>query len=243
VSRRDVSRAAERSVSGSAGVTAAHAFSFGSAYDPGNVAFGPLVALNEERLDAGCGYDDHRHSGLDIVSWVVSGQLVHRDSASGTVLLPAGALGVLRSGDGVVHAEHAEPGGPVHLLQSWVLSPEAGPPSYAWRALPAQPGSGLRRVAAGPVEPARLAPSDRAGRGTLALSVPGAELLVGRLGAGERARLPPARRLLVHVAAGGVESPEPLGPGDSMRVVAPVDTVTVLAGPAGAELMVWALPD
>ena len=75
-----VQRAGERFVTEAAGVTTRHAFSFGSHYDPGNVGFGSLLAHNEERLSSGRGFDDHPHRDTEIVTWVLSGSLLHEDS-------------------------------------------------------------------------------------------------------------------------------------------------------------------
>ncbi|NEE56383.1 pirin family protein, partial [Streptomyces sp. SID8455] len=64
-----------------AGIETRHALSFGSFYDPDNLRFGPILACNEERLAPGAGFDEHPHSHTEIVTWVVEGELTHRDSA------------------------------------------------------------------------------------------------------------------------------------------------------------------
>lgn len=64
-----------------AGIESQHAFSFGPHFDPENLRFGALIACNEERLTGGAGFDEHPHRDTEIVTWVVEGELTHRDSA------------------------------------------------------------------------------------------------------------------------------------------------------------------
>jgi quercetin 2,3-dioxygenase len=70
-----------------------HSFSFGSSYDPERISFGPLIALNDDLLGAGRGYDAHEHADVVLVTWVVSGALAH-DDESGCVTQPAGELAI-----------------------------------------------------------------------------------------------------------------------------------------------------
>ncbi len=88
-----------------AGVTTRHAFSFGAHYDPDNVGFGSLLAHNDERLSSGRGFDDHPHRDTEIVTWVLSGSLLHEDSTGHTGIVSPGAVQRLSAGSGVVHAE------------------------------------------------------------------------------------------------------------------------------------------
>ena len=98
-----------------------HSFSFGAHYDPENVGFGPLVALNDERLEPGAGYADHGHRGVELVTWVVEGSLVHADSSGAREVLPAGTVQVQTAGSGIAHSEHAGPGpGPTRFVQAWL---------------------------------------------------------------------------------------------------------------------------
>lgn len=78
----DVRRSAERYPGGDpqAGIESWHAFSFGPHYDPDNLRFGAVIACNEERLAPGAGFDEHPHSHTEIITWVVEGELSHRDS-------------------------------------------------------------------------------------------------------------------------------------------------------------------
>lgn len=138
----DVRPAADRFVTEAAGRTTFHSFSYGAHYDPANVGFGPLVALNDERLPPGTGYDEHRHSGIDIVTWVLDGRLHHADSLGNTAVLEPGTIAVARTGTGISHAEHARPDRGVRFLQL-MLRPEDpdSAPAYNLTRVPPEPGT------------------------------------------------------------------------------------------------------
>src|SRR4028119_142963 len=96
-----------------------HSLSFGAHYDPGNVAFGALVAHNDDRLEPGSGYPDHPHVDVEIVTWVLEGVLAHRDSLGGAADLGPGTVQVQSAGSGVRHSEIADPGaGPTRFVQA-----------------------------------------------------------------------------------------------------------------------------
>ncbi len=241
-------RADDRSVTRRDGIVTWHSFSFGPHYDPAFTGVGSLVALNEELIGPGSGYDDHRHAALDVVTWVTAGRVAHTDAVSGARVLGAGTVGVLRAGPGVVHAEGCPAGadGPARMLQSWLVAPSAGAPSYdAVEVAPQLEGGRFTAVAAGPGGPS--AP--------LALSVAGAVLWVARLGPGGSAALPPLTGGWLHLAAGTLEC-APQGPGPRVVLAAgdglllegpggspPAEQVGVSAGGEGAEVLVWALPE
>ncbi|MFF5444799.1 pirin family protein [Streptomyces sp. NPDC012888] len=197
-----------------AGIVTRHAFSFGSSYDPDNLRFGPVLAVNEERLAPGAGFDEHPHSHTEIVTWVVEGELTHSDTAGHTGVVRPGDVQRLSSAAGVRHVERNDGAVPLRFVQMW-LAPDdpGGEPSYeVVRGLP---------------------------DGTpYALPAAGALLHVLRPGAGQRAALPDAPRLYVHVVRGdvrldGVE----LEPGDSARITGE-EGLSVLPGSPG-ELLVW----
>jgi hypothetical protein len=120
----DVRRSAERFTTARPGSQTRYCFSFGHHYDPANVGFGPVVAVNDEVVDPGAGFDDHKHAGLVIVTYVVHGSLVHQGISTRTV--SAGEVAVLRTGGGVVHAERNAGPGELRLVQTWLTtdSPE-----------------------------------------------------------------------------------------------------------------------
>ena len=98
--RRGSSRFAERVP----GRLTQHAFSFGPHLDPERLSFGPMVCHDDHLLGRGQGFEEHPHAALEIVSWVVSGTLVHTDGTGASVQLGAGECAVLSAGAGVRHS-------------------------------------------------------------------------------------------------------------------------------------------
>jgi quercetin 2,3-dioxygenase len=155
-------RAGQRFRTSQPGVETWHSFSAGSHYDPDNVAFGPLVGVDEHHLTGGAGFDWHDHRGVVIVSYVLSGVLRHQDSA-GTREIGASAT-LVQSADAVIrHAEgNAAMAEPLRFVQLTVLAGCGA--RFDVCATPcriAEPG-GYAFVAAGSAEAAgiRLAPGD-----------------------------------------------------------------------------------
>ena len=132
-----VRRAGERFSTRSPGIDTRHCFSFGAHYDPAHVAHGPLVACDEHRLDPRAGFAPHPHRGLEVVSWVLEGVLLH-EGPGGTTEVAAGTGQWLSTGSGVVHAERAGDV-PTRFVQTWVTSRE-DVPSYERLAAPDGPG-------------------------------------------------------------------------------------------------------
>ncbi len=135
-------RAADRFRTSVPGVETAHVFSFGAHYDPDHVGHGPLMVLNEESLQVGRGFDDHPHADAEILTWVLSGSLVHTDSHGHTGLVVPGRAQRLSAGSGIVHAERNDgfrtdperPAVPVQFVQMWLRPDVAGtPPGYVQR--------------------------------------------------------------------------------------------------------------
>ncbi len=120
----EIRRGTARFVEREAGRQTRHAFSFGSDYDPERVSFGPLVCHDDHLLGPGTGFDSHRHSDLEIVTWVVSGALRHVDSWGGESVVRTGSVAVLSTGSadagGVEHSEHATDDGPCRFVQMWL---------------------------------------------------------------------------------------------------------------------------
>ncbi|WP_448317886.1 pirin family protein, partial [Streptomyces sp. CO7] len=124
----DVRRAGGRYPGGDpgAGITTRHAFSFGSHYDPDNLGFGPLIAVNEERLEPGSGFDEHPHRHVEIVTWVLEGELTHRDSGGRERRVRPGDLQHLSAAAGVRHVERNDGAVPLRFLQMWLTPVAAG---------------------------------------------------------------------------------------------------------------------
>src|SRR4051794_15086574 len=158
----EIRRGTERFLTRSEGHFTRHSFSFGSHYDPDNVSFGPLVCHDDHRLKAGAGFPEHEHRDVEIVTWVLSGSLLHEDSAGHSGVVRPGEVQVLSAGSGVTHSEIAGPEGQVRFVQAWLTATEPGTaPSYA-------------------VTPVDLVPGEL----TLATTVGAGRFLVARLGTG-----------------------------------------------------------
>ncbi|MFF8189925.1 pirin family protein [Streptomyces bobili] len=213
----DLRRADERYPGGdpAAGIETRHAFSFGPHYDPGNLRFGALIACNEERLAPGAGFDEHPHSHTEIVTWVVEGELTHRDTRGHETRVRPGDVQRLSSAAGVRHVERNDGSGPLTFVQMWLA--------------PLEPGG----------EPAYDLVRGIADSTPYAVPEAGAMLHVRRLAAGERTAVPDAPRVYVHVVGGTVRlGPHELGPGDAVRAADERD-LELVAGAGPAEVLVW----
>jgi redox-sensitive bicupin YhaK (pirin superfamily) len=146
------------------------------------------VVSNHDRLEAGAGFDDHRHADVDIVTFVVAGSLEHADSAGHREVLSAGELQVLRAGSGVVHSErNASATEPVEYVQMWLRSTNTEVSYERPTGAAVLPGGELSVVALEPGAAFVLA-ADRLAHGYL---VGGSAMLAdgGRLAAGDAVRL------------------------------------------------------
>ena len=124
-------RADERFRTDRDGITTFHSFSYGRHYDPDNVAFGPVIAINEENVPPGGGYDMHFHSDVEIVTWVLEGELAHEETTGAEGVLEPGMLNWLDAVDGVRHAErNASETEPLRFLQI-MLRADHGPVNVA----------------------------------------------------------------------------------------------------------------
>jgi quercetin 2,3-dioxygenase len=229
----DVRRAGSRFTTEAPGITTRHSFSFGQHYDPANVGHAVLVAHNDDRVAPGSGYDLHPHADLEIVTWVLSGSLVHQDSQGHVNVVGPGQVQRLSAGSGVRHSERNDAPGaaePTRFVQMWVLPDEPGMrPSYD---LAAVDPDGLTPLASG------VARLDAAVR----IHTAGAALHVARLDPGDCVVLPDAPRLHVFVARGSVdlEGAGRLDEGDAARFTA--EGSPHLAAVAPTEVLVWQLP-
>lgn len=98
-----------------------HGFSFGGYYDPAWMGFGPLRVLNEDHLAPGAAFDAQRRANMELLTYVVDGELVHRDSLGGENAVRAGELQWLSAGHGVEHTEsNASDATPAHVLRIWI---------------------------------------------------------------------------------------------------------------------------
>ncbi len=115
-----------------------YSFSFSSYHDPEHMGFRSLRVINEDRVDAGMGFGSHPHNDMEIVTYVVSGKLAHKDSGGNTGTLERGYIQAMSAGSGIVHSEfNGSQDEEVHLLQIWIMPAERGvTPRYADALIP-----------------------------------------------------------------------------------------------------------
>ncbi|PZF82972.1 pirin family protein [Jiangella anatolica] len=229
----EVRRAGDRFTTPGDGVLSRHSFSFGPHYDPGNVGFGLLVVANDDVASPRGGYPTHPHRDVEIVTWVLSGALVHQDTAGHGGSLEPGVVQRMSAGRGVRHSELAAAAG-ARFVQMWLPPGAPGAdPSYGQADVTANlAGGGLIPVVSGLRR--------HAGSVAVGLGQPAAALHVARLRPGDVVTLPSAPFVHVYVARGGivdVETAGTLGEGDAVRVTDEGGRTVTARG--DAELLVW----
>ena len=208
-----------------------HSFSFGDYYDPAHMGFGPLRVINDDVVDAGRGFGTHPHRDMEILTWVLDGELQHRDSlGTGSVIRP-GEVQIMSAGTGIQHSEfNPSPLEPVRLLQIWILPEERGlPPRYDQQEVPLEQGV-LRQIAAREPE-----------AGAVRI-FQDASVYAARLAGGQRVEqaLRPGRAAWVQVARGAVRlDGTPLREGDGAAVTGQ-DRLAIQAD-GDAEVLVFDL--
>ncbi|TJY59948.1 pirin family protein [Sinimarinibacterium sp. CAU 1509] len=189
-----------------------HSFSFGDYYDPRYEDFGALRVINEDRVVAGAGFAPHAHQGMEILTYVLDGELRHRDSTGGMGTLRPGELQLMSAGSGITHSEmNGSAHTPVHFLQIWITPNERNTePGYQQLQLDSGAlGDGFIPVAAGAPGCAPLHLRQDA-RVLLAWPAAGRALTQP---------LDPARRYYLHVARGSITANgQAMGAGDALML-------------------------
>ncbi len=229
----DVRRADARPHTNFGWLDSHHSFSFGHHHDPDNTHHGLLLVSNDDRVAPGLGFDTHPHRDMEIITWVLEGELEHKDTLANRGILYPGLAQRMSAGSGIWHSEMNPSGdAPVHFVQMWVQpDTEAIDPSYQQLDINAElDKGGLQPIASGQGHDAAISIRQR-----------GAVLWGGRLKADETVAVPDARHTHVFVAVGSaaLEGAGPLAEGDAVRLTA-AGSPTLTAGPAGAEVLIWA---
>lgn len=228
----EVRRSADRFHTRIGWLDSRHSFSFGRHHDPENTGHGQLLVLNDDRVAGGTGFETHPHRDMEIVTWVLDGELEHEDSEGNKGVIRPGLAQRMSAGRGIWHSErNASPTDELHLIQMWVVPDTASiDPGYEQRDV-------TERLRAGGLVPIA---SGQGHDGAVSIRQRDAVLRVGRLGPDERVEVPDAPFAHVYVARGSasMDAAGPLGPGDAVRLTG-AGAQALTAGPEGAEVVVW----
>ncbi|MGV0807435.1 pirin family protein [Mycolicibacterium setense] len=225
-SKVDIRRAADRGASTTDWLQSRHSFSFADYYDPANTHHGLLLVNNDDIVAPGAGFDTHPHRDMEIVTWVLSGQLAHEDSMGNSGVIYPGLAQRMSAGTGVRHSEKNGSGTePVHFVQMWVLPDTAGvTPSYQQQEI--ELADTLTPIASGALDAA------------VSLHNRNATLYGARLQPGDSVELPSARYVHLFVARGSVtlQGSGPLAEGDAARLT---DSGGRVSADTAAEILIW----
>jgi len=119
-----------------------HSFSFANYYDPAHMGVSVLRVLNDDRVAPGYGFETHPHRDMEIISYVLAGEIEHRDTMGSHSRLKAEEVQVMSAGTGILHSEfNASSTAPLRFLQIWITPQQKGlTPSYQQRPFPSTPG-------------------------------------------------------------------------------------------------------
>ena len=226
-----VRRSAERFHSDHGWLNSWHTFSFADHYDPAFAGYEHLRVINDDTVAAKMGFGEHAHRDMEIISYVISGQLQHRDSMGNGRVIKPGDFQYMSAGSGVTHSEfNPSDTEPVHFLQIWIIPAEKGAkPRYQEKSiLETRTSDGLTLVASGD------------GRDDSIAIRQDADLYFGHLGAGKSVepKLPKGKTWL-HVIKGTLEvAGERLQPGDGAAIDG---TIASIGAQEESEFLLFAL--
>ena len=228
----DVRPAASRFATNISWLDSWHSFSFGHHQDAANTGHGLLIVSNDDRVGPGGGFGAHGHRDMEIVTWVLSGRLEHRDSEGNHGVLYHGLAQRMSAGSGIRHSEmNASDTEPVHFVQMWVPPDTSGiAPGYEQRDMNnALDAGGLVPIASG-----------KGHAGAITIHQRDAAMFVARLAPGEAVTTPASPFVHVFVARGAVEfgaDSQLLSAGDAVRL-SDGETIEITAQDA-SEVIVW----
>ena len=228
-----IRKSSERGLADHGWLQSRHSFSFAGYYDPQYMGWGNLRVINEDRVAAGKGFGTHGHRDMEIISYVLSGELAHKDTLGNVKGIPPGDVQRMSAGTGVQHSEfnHAADA-TTHFLQIWIEPDKTGiQPGYEQKSFSDQEKRGRLRLVA----------SHDGADGSVSMNAD-ASMYAGLFDAGEKATLALAagRKAYVHLVRGDLNvNGQALHGGDALLVDG-VDALTIDQG-QGAEVLVFDL--
>lgn len=230
----EIRKREERGVAEHGWLSSRHSFSFGSYYDPAHTGFGPLLVINEDRVQAGRGFGRHGHRDMEIISYVLEGELAHADSMGNGSAIGYGDVQRMSAGTGVMHSEYNHSDDqPVHFLQIWIRPDRNGiSPGYEEKHFaPAEKKGRLRLIASPGGEQGSVLLHQNA---KIYASILDADPAITHT-------LADGRVAYVHVAKGSVTvNGRTLQAGDALKITD--ETSVTLENGSGAEVLVFDLP-
>ena len=228
----DVRRARDRFHTRIGWLDSYHSFSFSNHYDPANTHHGLLLVSNDDTVRAGTGFRTHPHQDMEIVTWVLDGELEHKDSEGHKGIIYPGLAQRMSAGTGIWHSEmNPRHDHDVHFVQMWVVpDTESIDPGYEQLDINAElDKGGLVPIASGQGHDAAISIRQK-----------GAVLWGGRLQPGEVVKVPDAPNAHVFLPRGtaSLEGAGDLAEGDAVRLTA-AGSPTLTAGPSGTEVLIW----
>ena len=228
----EIQRSEDRFVTRTGWLEGRHSFSFGYHYDPTNTHHGLLLVNNDDIVQPKTGFETHPHRDMEIVTWVLEGEVEHKDTLGNQDIIYPGLAQRMSAGRGIWHSEkNPSQDKTTRLVQMWVLpDTERLDPGYEQLDIAAElEKGGLVPLASGRDEHAAIRIQQK-----------GAVLWVGKLKAGESVPVPDAQFTHVYVARGSasLQGSGDLREGDAARLTM-AGSPRLTAGSEGAEVLVW----
>ncbi len=229
----DIRRAHERFHTEISWLDSWHSFSFSNHYDPANTHHGLLLVSNDDTVKAGTGFRTHPHQDMEIVTWVLDGELEHKDSEGNKGILYPGLAQRMSAGTGIWHSEmNPRADKDVHFIQMWVV-PDTQRINPGYEQLDINgylAKGGLVPVASG-----------KGHDSAISIRQKGAVLWGGRLLPGQTVTVPDNAHVHLYVAKGSVylEQAGSLNAGDAVRLTAAGARKLTAEGTTGAEVLIW----
>ena len=233
----NIRKSADRGYADHGWLKSYHSFSFANYFDPAHMGFGNLRVINEDRIDPGTGFGTHGHRDMEIISYVLSGNLAHQDSMGNVKGIPPGDVQRMSAGSGVRHSEfnHAE-GQSTHFLQIWIEPNVTGiDPGYEQKTVPESAKRGQLALVAAP-------PKDAEATAHTVEIHADARMYAGLFNGSECAmlNLNPARKAYVFLVRGALQvNGQALAAGDAAMLQA--ESSLALSEGQDAEVLVFDL--